>query len=325
MSPKISVALCTYNGEKFIEKQLESIFNQSLIVSEIIICDDGSTDKTEEIISKFKETFPNIIHFYKNEINLNSVKNFEKAIKLTTGDYIFLSDQDDIWQINKVEKIVNHFLQNPIAEAVFTDAFLIDENDNLIENYSLLQCCIFKPEMVKQCGSFWKTYQQYNNMVTGATMCIKKIAKDFIFPFPIIPQFYHDEWIALHLAQRNTLQVLDEKLILYRIHHSQQVGADIIERYNSEKDYADIVMHTKKLKTFKEGFIVYKKLYNLYDKYYRVKQYKYVNAINIEDLEKGTIENLRLLRKKMAKQFPFNSISKFIWDKIRGKRQIQKL
>ena len=70
---KISVALCTYNGEKFIERQLESIFNQSLAVSEIIICDDNSTDKTDEVISKFINSYPNIIHFYKNEINVNCV------------------------------------------------------------------------------------------------------------------------------------------------------------------------------------------------------------------------------------------------------------
>jgi glycosyltransferase involved in cell wall biosynthesis len=325
MDAKISVALCTYNGEKFIEQQLESIFSQSLAVSEIIICDDGSTDKTIEIVSKLEKKYPTIIRFYKNEVNLNCVQNFEKAIQLTTGDYIFLSDQDDIWQINKVEKMIHHFLQHPTTEGLFTDAFLIDENNKGIENYSLLQCCIFKTEMVNQCGSFWDVYQQYNNMVTGATLCINKKAKDFIFPFPSIPQFYHDEWIALHLAKRNTLQVLQEKLISYRIHQSQQVGTGIIERYNSDKEFADIVLNSKKVSTFKDIFIVYKKLYGLYDKYYRVMQYKDGNRFDFISLANGTAKNLKLLQKKMIVQFPFNAIPKLIWDKIRNKRQVHKL
>jgi glycosyltransferase involved in cell wall biosynthesis len=325
MSSKISVALCTYNGEKFIEQQLKSIFNQSLAVSEIIICDDASTDKTVDIISKFELKYPTIIQLYKNEINLNCVKNFEKAIQLTTGDYIFLSDQDDVWQADKVEKTINYFLQNPTAEGVFTDAFLIDDNNKRIENYSLLQCCIFNAEMLEQCGSFWNTYQQYNNMVTGATLCIKKVVKEFIFPFPVIPQFYHDEWIALHLAKRNTLQLLNEKLISYRIHQQQQVGTGIIERYQAQKEYADIVMGIKKVNRFNDIFIVYKKVYSLYDKYYRVMQYDDGKKFDFESLAKGTAQNLKLLQKKMIIQFPFNAVPKIIWDKIRNKRQVHKI
>lgn len=324
MYPKISVALCTYNGEKFIERQLESIFNQSLAVSEIIICDDNSTDKTEEVIEKFINSYPNIIHFYKNEINVNCVKNFEKAIKLTSGDYIFLSDQDDIWQTDKVEKTINHFSKNTDIEGVFTDAFLIDENDKRIDNYNLLQCCIFKPKMVDDCGGFWNAYQLYNNMVTGATLCIKKIVKDFIFPFPTIPQFYHDEWIALHLAKRNTLHVLNEKLISYRLHQQQQVGTGIIERYENDKEYAEIILGLTQITQFKDIFIVYKKLYGLYDKYYRVMQYE-SNGVDFKSLAMGVAKNLKLLQKKMIHQFPISGSSKIIWDKIRNKRQVHKL
>ncbi len=325
MSSKISVALCTYNGEKFIEQQLESIFNQSVSVSEIIICDDASTDKTVEIISKFVQKYSTIIQLHKNELNLNCVKNFEKAIQLTTGYYIFLSDQDDVWQKDKVEKTLNHFLQNPTAEGIFTDAFLTDNNNKRIENYSLLQCCIFNADIVDQCGGFWNTYMQYNNMVTGATLCIKKEVKDFIFPFPTIPQFYHDEWIALHLAQRNTLQLLNEKLIFYRIHQQQQVGTGIIDRYHSEKEYADIVMGIKKVNRFNDIFIVYKKVYSLYDKYYRVMQYEDGKKFDFKSLAKGTAKNLKLLQRKMIMQFPFNAVPKIIWDKIRNKRQVHKI
>jgi glycosyltransferase involved in cell wall biosynthesis len=324
MNHKISVALCTYNGEKFIKKQLESIFNQTLPVTEIIICDDGSTDNTEQIISSFHVQYPNIIQFHKNEINLRSVKNFEKAIKLSSGDYIFLCDQDDLWHINKVEKIINHFKENPTAEGVFTDAVLIDDYDAPIENYALWECCIFKPEMVTQCGSFWKTYQYYDNMVTGATMCIKKIGKDFIFPFPVSYEFHHDEWMALHFAERNTLHFLTEKLTLYRIHQSQQVGAGLIDRFNSEKEYIDMVMHFKKEHSFKMMFRVYKRVYALYNKHYQLMQNKDSYGIGIEKLVRGDEESLRNLRKSMLRKFPFNSAAKFVWDWKRDKRQIHK-
>ncbi|MDO9153719.1 MAG: glycosyltransferase [Paludibacter sp.] len=84
----ISVALCTYNGEKFIEEQLNSILNQTLPVEEIVICDDGSTDNTLNIINLFEQNNRNI-KVFRNKNNLGTIKNFEKAISLTSGDIIF--------------------------------------------------------------------------------------------------------------------------------------------------------------------------------------------------------------------------------------------
>ena len=115
---KLSVAMCTYNGEQHVNEQLESILKQTMTVDEIIICDDGSTDKTIQIIEQFQMNFPNIITLHRNSFNLGSNKNFEKAITLCSGDYIFLSDQDDIWKINKVEKIIQSFLDSPSLEAI---------------------------------------------------------------------------------------------------------------------------------------------------------------------------------------------------------------
>jgi glycosyltransferase involved in cell wall biosynthesis len=103
---KTSVAICTFNGEKYIKAQLESILNQTLAIDEIIICDDGSNDKTIAIIELIQIENPNKISLYKNKVNLGSTKNFEKAISICTGYYIFLSDQDDIWKENKVEKVI---------------------------------------------------------------------------------------------------------------------------------------------------------------------------------------------------------------------------
>ena len=93
----ISVAMTTYNGEKYIRKQIESILNQSMKVDEIIVCDDGSTDKTVEILKEYPVTV------YQNENNLGYRLNFKKAMSLCTHEYTFLCDQDDIWEKKKIK------------------------------------------------------------------------------------------------------------------------------------------------------------------------------------------------------------------------------
>src|SRR5687768_2514416 len=101
----ISVALCTYNGAKFIAEQLESICKQTTPPNEIVICDDGSTDDTIACIDRVKKNHPAIDWKIKrNTANLGYVKNFEQAVLLTTGDIVFLSDQDDVWLPEKVQK-----------------------------------------------------------------------------------------------------------------------------------------------------------------------------------------------------------------------------
>ena len=97
----ISVALACYNGENFIYEQIQSIINQTITDLEIIICDDKSTDNTIDIIHNIKDKR---IKLYQNNIQLGVVKNFEKAISLCNGEYIALSDQDDVWVEKKLEK-----------------------------------------------------------------------------------------------------------------------------------------------------------------------------------------------------------------------------
>ena len=124
---KISVALCTYNGEKFLKEQLDSILNQTIAVDEIIICDDKSTDTTLSILRDYKKKYPTIISIYENENTLKSVKNFEKAISLCTGDIIFLSDQDDIWVDIKVEKYCDYFNENAAIQVLASNGYCINE------------------------------------------------------------------------------------------------------------------------------------------------------------------------------------------------------
>ena len=100
--PLVSVALCTYNGAAYLPEQLETIINQSYVNLEIVISDDGSTDNTTRIIKEFQQK-DHRIKFFQNETNLGYNKNFEKVFSLCLGDYIAIADQDDIWEVNKIE------------------------------------------------------------------------------------------------------------------------------------------------------------------------------------------------------------------------------
>src|SRR5215213_2898715 len=125
---KISVAMCTYNGAELLPAQLQSIITQSRPPDEIVICDDRSTDDTQALIKKFATDSPIPITLHINQQNLGSVKNFERAISLCTGDVIALSDQDDVWRSDKLERFETVLNSSPTAGLVFSDADVVDEN-----------------------------------------------------------------------------------------------------------------------------------------------------------------------------------------------------
>src|ERR1044072_5504930 len=127
---KISVAMCTYNGAEFLPAQLHSIIAQSRPPDEIIICDDGSTDDTQDLLNKFAAESPVPINLYFNDHNLGSVKNFERAIWLCSGDVIALSDQDDVWRSGKLLLFETVLNSSPSAGIVFSDAAIVDEKLN---------------------------------------------------------------------------------------------------------------------------------------------------------------------------------------------------
>lgn len=235
---KVSVALCTYNGESYLQEQLDSILNQSRSVDEILVCDDISTDTTFAILEGYAKKYPNLFKLVKNETNLRSVKNFEKAIGLCTGDIIFLSDQDDSWLPEKVYEVIRFFDENENIDAVFTNAFFMNETSQILKD-DLWNSNFFQPQK-KEIFDLFKYLIFKKNCVTGATLCIKKNVKDYIFPFPEVANLHHDYWIAILVAYRAKLGYLNKKLIRYRIHSEQQVGA---------------TLHRSKLKKIKNIFI----------------------------------------------------------------------
>lgn len=230
---KISIAFIVYNGVNYMRTQLDSILAQTHQVHEIMVVEDASTDYTKAILSEYALKYPNLFIIHTNKENLGSYKSIEKAIQASTGDIIILADHDDYWEPNKVATLVNYFEQNPNIDGVFTNGLLMDENSNVNDNYVLWDSMCFpyisitKPEEIR---IYINTIE---NTATGAAMAIRNNLHFLKQPFPIIKYLIHDRWLAINLAEKNTLGILNEKLIRYRLHPKQETGGrkDEIEKY----------------------------------------------------------------------------------------------
>jgi glycosyltransferase involved in cell wall biosynthesis len=226
MNNRISIALCTYNGSKFLAEQLESFMQQTILPDELVVCDDCSSDNTTEILRKFQRKAPFPVRLYNNEINLGYTKNFEKAISLCTGDIIFLSDQDDVWLPEKIELIKNEFEKSSEVGLVFTDAELVDENLNPLGKR--LWDRTFQDEKRKEFrrGKEIKVLA-FGSTATGATMAFRSELKKICLPIPcVFKGFIHDGWITLTATLFFRVVPLENPLIKYRQHAGQQIGVN---------------------------------------------------------------------------------------------------
>ena len=214
--PLISVVMTTYNGEKFLAKQLDSLLAQSYPEIEIIICDDNSTDTTLSILQSYESKNGTAINVYANKNNLGYVKNFQKSISFCKGDYLVFCDQDDIWTPDKIATQYK-VLKEAKALAVFSDAFLVDAKGRDL-GMSLWEAVLGSrpPEKIDY-RAFYLT-----NCVTGCTLMIHRQLLDSALPFPkSVP---HDWWLAYHAAFLDRLVFTDQKLIHYRQHASNVYG-----------------------------------------------------------------------------------------------------
>lgn len=223
---KTSVAMCTYNGARFIVEQLLSILHQTMHVDEIVICDDGSTDETLDIIEEIQHQTSIRFIIIKNKTNFGFFRNFLQVISLCTGDIIFLSDQDDVWQSDKVEKIVNWFDVYKEKDVIFTDAQLIDDKSELISSSTLWDRVGFDSHMQRYFDNgYGQEIFTIANRATGATMALRKnflVGKDFL----LYNMSEHDYCIAYLAASENRLGYLTEPLISYRLHADNAIGVE---------------------------------------------------------------------------------------------------
>ncbi|MBC5991609.1 glycosyltransferase family 2 protein [Pontibacter cellulosilyticus] len=210
---KITVCIATCNGEDYIEQQINSVINQTFPPYEIIISDDNSTDNTIAIIRRIKTNIP--IKIYINKQRLGFVYNFERAIQSATGDFIALSDQDDIWAKNKLEVLVKQIGSHAL---VHSDAFLINEV-GVLTHKSFTK--YYKKDLYQPVQKY---FEGINN-VTGCTCLFRSSLKRKALPFPThLP--YHDWWLALVAYNNGGIKYVEEPLVGYRQHCNNFVGAD---------------------------------------------------------------------------------------------------
>lgn len=199
----ISVCLAVYNGEKYIEEQLNSILPQLSNEDEIIVSDDHSSDSTIRIIQNINDSR---IHVVTNNKEKGYTRNFENAISHSIGDIIFLSDQDDVWLPNKVRVFLDALTTKTLA---VSDCYITDSELGILENSFF---------------SFRQTKKGLvNNIIRfsylGCCMAFKKELKALIIPFPNKQKYCtHDNWIFLVAATFCSISYIDEKLIYYRRH-----------------------------------------------------------------------------------------------------------
>lgn len=217
---KISVVICTFNGGNFIQPQLESILRQSMPPDEIIVCDDASTDDTIDKVHRIAAKWPTMVRIIQNETNLGCVKNFEQAIKHTTGDIIFLSDQDDFWFNEKIETMYIPFSQNNRIGLLYSDAILTDIA--LKPTGKTLFGCRKNLHL----NNKRLAYQLVRGVgINGCTLAFRSNLKSLILP--ISEEWGHDQWIAFIAYAVMDYSIINKPLMFYR-RHGNNAGNDPI-------------------------------------------------------------------------------------------------
>ena len=210
--PLVSIVVATYNGERFLQEQLDSIVNQTYPNLEIVIVDDASKDGTVAILDQYAASFVNI-RVYKAEQNQGFIKNFQKGMLLCQGDYIALSDQDDIWLPEKISKLMD----------VRGDHALIYCNSELIDAEG--KRLGIKLTDLKNLLSFWTPLNYVvGNTASGHAMVVKKDVIMQSMPLPLMVT--HDYWIGFISTFSSPLRFVDEVLVLYRQHDGNVVGVN---------------------------------------------------------------------------------------------------
>ncbi|HLM59151.1 MAG TPA: glycosyltransferase family 2 protein [Pyrinomonadaceae bacterium] len=220
---RLSVALCTYNGEQYLAEQLDSLAAQARTPDELVVCDDHSTDRTPDIVRDFAARAPFPVHLHANPDNVGSTRNFDRAVGLCRGEVIALCDQDDVWHPRKLSRYEEVFSTKPSVGLVFTDAEVVDER--LRPTGARLWDATFDPEsrrLMKEGRAFDVLARR--NVVTGATMAFRSRFRELALPIPSHVACIHDGWIALTVSAVSEVEALAEPLIKYRQHAGQQIG-----------------------------------------------------------------------------------------------------
>ena len=217
----IAILMATYNGEKYIKEQIESVLFQSRSDWELYIHDDGSVDGTMQIIDSYCMRYPDKIHKISGASTGGARNNFFYLLGCVDAPYYMFCDQDDVWLKNKIKKTYSAMNRQDDGKPalVFTDLKVADHDLNIIaesmDKYQKLECCDTSVKRVL-----------IQNMCTGCTMMINRALRDEMIKAKISDNIImHDWWAALIAAEFGKMYFISEPQILYRQHRNNSVGA----------------------------------------------------------------------------------------------------
>ncbi len=223
-----SVALASFDGARFIDEQLESLARQTRLPDQLIVSDDASTDDTCERVERFAAGAPFEVQLVRNSENARTTVNFERAISRCTGDIVFFADQDDVWHPEKIARMVDHFDAHPKTGGLFCNGGVVDDDLRPL-GYDLWRSQGFHPgeqAMVRR-GDAAMVFLRHV-VAAGNTFAFRGRYLPLVLPFPRL-RSVHDAWVAFMVAAVSDFDIMDEDLVSYRLHESNQFGLALLD------------------------------------------------------------------------------------------------
>lgn len=299
-SPLVSIALCTYNGEKFLAAQLDTLIAQTYKNLEVIAVDDCSTDNTYEILKTYAAKYP-WFRIYRNAQNLSFLKNFQVAVSYCKGDLIALCDQDDLWLPEKIEMQVNAIGDNMF---IYHDSEFINEDGTLVNQRVSDILNLYRGD----CPEVFLLH----NCVSGHSMLIKK---ELLAHAGSFEGYYHDWWLAYVATNIGTIDFLPQCLVQYRQHNASDT--DMLQKKEQEEYTALVAQEeTIRKKTWLEHCANYAEnkdpaFVKLLFKLYNERPGRFF-TFELGRLMKAHINTLFFIQKK-SPEYKLRKITKFMW------------
>ncbi len=243
MTPLVSIALCTYNTGPYLSPLLESLLQQTWIYTEIVCCDDKSTDDTVAVLEEFSQRHPGKFRIYVNDSNLGYIKNFEKCLSLCSGELIAIADHDDIWKPHKIETLVNAIGD---AMMVYSDSVHIDAEGK---------------ELGRKISDTFRLHDRphyhafiFYDFIWGHTTLLKKELLKFALPVPA--HMPYDSWLAYTAASISSIRYVGEALTGWRQHEDSFTSLAYKKNAERKEDpnrqYEEHTEKLERIRLFKE-------------------------------------------------------------------------
>ena len=236
---KIDILMATYNGERYLSEQIESIISQTYTEWNLLVRDDGSSDNTCVILTEYEKKDSRVKIIKDNKGNLGIVKNFEELLHNSKSEFIMFSDQDDVWKKDKIE-IMMKYIED--SDLIISDAVITNENLEL------------------QCDSLFSVVNSRNGIIKniikntyyGCCMLLKKRVLDKVLPIPENKEIGHDLWVGLISEKYYKVKFINEKLLYFRRHSSNITSINKSERSIKTKIIGRYVILRELFKRFRK-------------------------------------------------------------------------